>query len=437
MRRLLATTSLLLALAPNALAAPTVTFTLSGTQGSNGWFRSNVTIHWTITEPQSVTSTQGCEIAQLVTTEGQTSHTCTANFVGGSSSATATPKIDKTAPSASGGALRGPDANGWYNHPVGFGFSGADAVSGIAGCSSPTYSGGDGASVSVSGTCTDVAGNTSAVAMVTFKYDATPPVVTTSADRPPDGAWYRRPLTVSFAATDATSGVASCTAPVVYRGPDGAAATVKGTCADAAGNAAGAAHVFRYDDTAPSLPRPKVERGPGQIRISWAASKDYASTQLVRIPGVRGKRSSVIYAGKGAVFVDRAVEAGRKYRYQLVVADQAGNRSGRTVTAGPLAALYLPAAGATVRGPVTLAWQAVPGATFYNLQLYRNGVKVLSVWPNRPTFRLGRTWRFAGRVQQLAPGRYVWHLWPAKGTLERPRFGARLGSSTFVVRGGR
>ena len=161
--------------APAAAAAPTVSFTMSGTAGTNGWHRSNVTIHWVVTEPQNVISSSGCEPAQLVTTEGLTSHTCTVTFAGGSSSGTATPKIDKIAPAVTGAsAARGPDSNGWYNHPVGYTFAGTDGTSGIAGCSSPTYGGGDGASVGVSGVCTDNAGNTSVASLVTLQYDATP-----------------------------------------------------------------------------------------------------------------------------------------------------------------------------------------------------------------------------------------------------------------------
>ena len=34
---------------------------------------------------------------------------------------------------------RQPDANGWYNHPVGFGFAGTDATSGLADCTPVTY----------------------------------------------------------------------------------------------------------------------------------------------------------------------------------------------------------------------------------------------------------------------------------------------------------
>src|SRR6185436_5917430 len=104
---------------------------------------------------------------------------------------------------------RAPDSNDWFNHPVAASFSGQDGVSGIAGCSSPTYAGGDSASASLSGTCTDVAGNSSPPASLPLKYDATPPAVTASPDRKPDAhGWYRKPVTFSFAGTDGTSGIA-------------------------------------------------------------------------------------------------------------------------------------------------------------------------------------------------------------------------------------
>jgi hypothetical protein len=72
---------------------------------------------------------------------------------------------------------RGPDFNGWYNHPVGLSWSGSDATSGIAACTSVTYSGPDRAGSSVSGGCADRAGNSASVG-VTLNYDATPPALT-------------------------------------------------------------------------------------------------------------------------------------------------------------------------------------------------------------------------------------------------------------------
>jgi hypothetical protein len=86
-------------------------------------------------------------------------------------------KIDKTAPAVHAVPSRPPDANGWYNHPVGVLFAGTDATSGLARCSSTTYSGPDNGNASVAGTCTDNAGNVGP-ATYGFSYDATPPSLT-------------------------------------------------------------------------------------------------------------------------------------------------------------------------------------------------------------------------------------------------------------------
>ena len=68
------------------------------------------------------------------------------------------------------------DFNGWFNHPVGINWKGADATSGIAGCSALTYSGPDQTAASVSGGCTDKAGNFTP-APVSISYDSTAPVL--------------------------------------------------------------------------------------------------------------------------------------------------------------------------------------------------------------------------------------------------------------------
>jgi len=83
--------------------------------------------------------------------------------------------IDRTGPTLTGpGLARPPDGGGWFNHPVGFRFTGSDATSGIASCSGRTYHGPDGAAVVLLGTCRDVAGNVTGGAF-RINYDATPP----------------------------------------------------------------------------------------------------------------------------------------------------------------------------------------------------------------------------------------------------------------------
>ena len=133
--------------------------------------------------------------------------TCTDN-AGNSNSAASSPfKYDDTGPQINGSSLgRAPDANGWYNHPVAVNFTATDNLSGVAGCSAVTYSGPDGGSASVPGSCTDVAGNP-ASGGATIKYDSTGPSVGGSPDRGPDSnGWYNRPVGVSFGGADNASG---------------------------------------------------------------------------------------------------------------------------------------------------------------------------------------------------------------------------------------
>jgi len=72
-------------------------------------------------------------------------------------------------------------------------------------------------------------------------------------------------------------------------------------------------------------------------------------------------------------------------------------------------------------------------ARFYNVQLYRKGKKVLSVWPRRTQLRLHRRWTYRGRDWRLRPGPYTWLVWPAFGTSTSPRYGRPLGLSRFRV----
>ena len=71
-----------------------------------------------------------------------------------------------------------------------------------------------------------------------------------------------------------------------------------------------------------------------------------------------------------------------------------------------------------------LSWTPVPGASYYNVQLYRGDPrKVLSLWPATASLQLKHTWRFEGRRYRLKPGKYelvrlarVWTGAAATGT---------------------
>jgi hypothetical protein len=404
----------------------------------SGWYNRAVAV--TFTGSDATSGIASCTSLQYAGPDGPSrdvNGTCTDAAGNTSAPGLMTLKYDATPPAVSAAPARDPDANGWFNHAVAVTATGTDPVSGVASCSSQSYSGPDSAAASVKATCTDNAGNTSAPVETTLKYDATGPTTTAKVNRDPDGnGWYRRPLKVTFSGTDATSGVAGCTAPAEYKGPDDEGASLAGTCRDTAGNESDASVDFKYDSTAPRLAVLAATSSNGLVRVAWKRTAGATSIELVRSPGLRGAVTSIVYRGTGLAFADRSVQNGRTYRYVLRVADSAGNVATKSVQSGPRPSLYRPAFGAVVHAPLTLAWQATD-ARFYNLQVLRDGLKVLSVWPRASTFVIPSTWRFGGKTFALDPGTYRWYVWGAHGTKERPQYGRPLGTSTFVVKKGR
>ena len=241
---------------PGDPTPPVVTPLITGTLGTNGWYVSNVTVNWSVVDPESIIlETQGCDARTLNTDTVGTSLTCYARSDGGETTVTITIRIDKTGPVVTATPSRAPDSNGWYNHALTVGFTGTDVTSGMDSCvPAKGYSGPDSANTSVSGSCRDRAGNTT-VKVHSFSYDATAPQVTgASASRSPDrNGWYNHTLTITFAGSDATSGIDTCT-QTSYSGPDSANASVSGTCRDRAGNtSASSPFNFQYDETSPNV----------------------------------------------------------------------------------------------------------------------------------------------------------------------------------------
>ncbi len=76
--------------------------------------------------------------------------------------------------------------------------------------------------------------------------------------------WYNHTLTVTFAGSDAMSGLDSCTPSASYSGPDSANASVSGSCRDKAGNTTPTSLALNYDATAPSNLGGSPSRGPNK-----------------------------------------------------------------------------------------------------------------------------------------------------------------------------
>jgi hypothetical protein len=144
---------------------------------------------------------------------------------------------DTTPPTITAVAAPPANANGWNNTTVNVSFTCADSGSGIATCPATVVATTEGANQVVSGTAIDKAGN-KAAASVTLNIDKTAPAVTATA-APPSNAdgWNREPVVVTFAATDALSGVApdTLTAPITLS-IDGSNLSTSGQATDRAGN---------------------------------------------------------------------------------------------------------------------------------------------------------------------------------------------------------
>ncbi len=294
-------------------------------------------------------------------------------------------RLDTIAPNVVGAANRAPDVNGWYNAPITVNWTGSDPDSGVAaGCGSTPYSGPANANASVSGgVCTDRAGNTSTVpGTFTFKYDATPPTV------------------------DATA-----------------------------------------------------TAGSSSILVQWTPSSDVTAINVTRVHSKSNGTPVPIYTGLlGNQVIDQGFVPDALYTYRISATDQAGNTFVRTVTAstGPGApppppgtttppgpplvtivkSLMTPPSGAVLKAPTPkLRWPSVAGATYYNVQIHVRGRKVLSTWPTTTNFQVKAAWRVNGKRYELPRGVKIrWYVWPATGSVAKPKFGTLIGTSTFSVK---
>jgi hypothetical protein len=156
---------------------------------------------------------------------------------------------------------------------------------------------------------------------------------------------------------------------------------------------------------------------------------------LLRAQASNGIQMTLIYRGSGRSYVDRRVKEDASYRYEIVAVSRSGDRSaGIALTAFALPLrLLAPVAGKRLHAPVQLRWLPTSKASYYNVQLYRGSVKVMSTWPTGPRLRVGTTWRYLGRKQRLAPGTYRWYVWAGFGRRAARKYSPLLGSASFTV----
>jgi len=371
-----------LALVLAALALPASALALDGPSPSCnggscvGWFKvpgAPVAVSWSAPAGASLTD---CQFQTITSDTAGTNVSCGAYYAAQQQTVnvTVTVRRDTTPPQVTAiAAARAPDANGWYNHAVGVALTGSDATSGIASCDAPTYSGPDSGAAVVSGVCRDGAGNTSTSASVALEYDATAPTASAALARGPDAnGWYAKPVGVTFAGSDATSGIASCTGATTYSGPDSDAASASGQCTDVAGNHTDASATFRFDATPPTVvaqPARAPDENGWYVKPLTIAFKGTDTTS-----GVASCTSPVNYA-KPDTADAKVTGTCRDEAGNLSVAAMSSFKFDATPPAVPAVEIL------AVGKSVTLAWQKASGAASYEVLRAPPGKKHLTrVW---------------------------------------------------------
>ena len=152
---------------------PVISASLTPLPNPAGWNNSNVTVSFSCSDKTSGVSF--CPQPISVITEGanQLISGTAKDKAGNTATASVTVNLDKTPPVISAFINPPPDVAGWNSSGVTVNFSCADALSGVAVCSSPVGVTSEGAGQVVTGTVTDVAGNaatTSVTVNISFKF---------------------------------------------------------------------------------------------------------------------------------------------------------------------------------------------------------------------------------------------------------------------------
>jgi hypothetical protein len=312
---------------------PTISATVSPAPGSNGINTTTpVTISFSCAD--NLSGIASCPGLITVTTLGLNqvfSGTAIDNAGNGSLPATVTVNIQTAAPTPpSITASVSPAANskGWNNTSVTVTFSCAAGSNPLATCSSPVVVSAEGANQSVCGQAIDTAGLSSSVCPK-VSLDLTPPSIAISTQPlvNPNG-WFTSPVSVTFACSDALSGVATCPPPQQFSA-DGANQSITGTATDNAGNTATpASYKINIDQTLPSILQfsSPTQLAPGQSATATVSATDNIGVASVVFQLNGTTISTLLGPPYTASFtIPGTANAGDTVTLTVVVSDLAGN----------------------------------------------------------------------------------------------------------------
>ena len=270
--------------------------------------------------------------------------------------------------------------------------------------------------------------------------DPAPVVSTDAPTKFPLGA-----TTVTFTARDASGNTTRKSSSVTVLPPAATAETPPSTTPTAPGGSTPSTPPAGSAASTPPLVKPlpldptafKATIGHGNVSLRWTlpAFAGFDHVELLRAQASAGLQPTLLYRGRGHAYLDKAVKDNQLYRYQIVAVTAEGDRSpGAALTAfAQPRRLLAPLDGAQLRAHPVLRWLPSSGATYYNLQLYRNGVKILSLWPNRLSYAIPTQWTYLAHRFRLTGASYRWYVWPGYGSRAARKYGGLLGSASFSI----
>lgn len=375
--------------------APTISGAATTSPNGAGWYRNDVTVHYTCTD--ALSGIASCTADQVLSAEGASlsSNGSATDRAGNTASVNVTGiKIDRTAPTVTATASPAANTHGWNNSAVTVSFTGTDALSGGVSCTPAAQVTAESSTSgqAVTGSCTDAAGNEGQVTQI-IKLDLTDPTITGSRSPQANAfGWNNTDVVVSFTCTDAPSGIASCPAPTTLSN-QGANQSVTGTARDNADNTATATvGQINIDRTAPvvsdvAFTQTAIQALTGStvLTASIADQLSGGGTATYTLNGGTPRAMSVGAAGTSASVTITGLTTGL-YNVCVQATDRAGNPSGATAETCGYLAVYDPSAGFVTGGGwitspsgacrITEVCRGVSGkANFGFVSKYQNGAR--------------------------------------------------------------
>jgi hypothetical protein len=361
------TTIVVHVVAPADSTPPVITPTVTGTAGSNGWYVSDVTVSWAVSDAESsVSSTTGCDTTTVTTDTAGTVITCSATSAGGTATQSVTIKRDTSPPTAALSVSAGTaGTNGWYTSDVTVQTSGTDTISGPVTCTGDQQQTTETAETAFNGSCTNDAGLTGNAAPLTVKVDKTGPSAALSVTAGTAGAngWYTSDVTVHASGTDTISSPVTCTDDQ-QQATETAGTAFNASCTNDAGLTTDAsALTIKLDKTGPTAVSSSVTSGtPG-------ANGWYTSNVTVHTTGTEDISGP---ADCSADHVLTTETAGQN------VAASCTNQAGLTTDAAPLTIKLDKTAPTGVSSSVTLGTPGANGWYTSDVTVHTTGTEDVS-----------------------------------------------------------